>query len=56
MIVTKSSVRERSEAEARSKEKKISQLREFVARFGAGTRASQVQSRLRKLNAYSPKN
>ncbi len=54
MIVTKSSVRERSEAEARSKEKKISQLREFVARFGAGTRASQVQSRLREIERLQP--
>ena len=54
MIVTKSSVRERSEADARSKEKKISQLKEFVARFGAGTRASQVQSRLKEIDRLQP--
>lgn len=54
MIVTKSSVRERGEAEARSKEKKIAQLKEFVARFGAGTRASQVQSRLREIERLQP--
>jgi ATPase subunit of ABC transporter with duplicated ATPase domains len=54
MIATKSSVRERSEAEARSKEKKISQLKEFVARFGAGTRASQVQSRLKEIERLQP--
>jgi ATPase subunit of ABC transporter with duplicated ATPase domains len=54
MVVAKTSVRERSEADAKSKEKKISQLREFVARFGAGTRASQVQSRLREINRLQP--
>ncbi len=50
MVVAKTSVRERAELDAKSKEKKIAQLREFVARFGAGTRASQVQSRLREMN------
>ncbi len=54
MIVTKSSVRERSEADAKSKEKKISQLKDFVARFGAGTRASQVQSRLKEIEKLQP--
>jgi len=54
MLVTKTSVRERTEAENKSKEKKISQLREFVARFGAGTRASQVQSRIREINRLQP--
>ena len=54
MIVAKSSVRERAEADAKSKDKKISQLREFVARFGAGTRASQVQSRLREISRLQP--
>lgn len=54
MIVAKTSVRERAEADAKTKEKKITQLREFVARFGAGTRASQVQSRLREINRLQP--
>jgi ATPase subunit of ABC transporter with duplicated ATPase domains len=54
MIVAKTAVRERAEAEAKTKEKKIAQLREFVARFGAGTRASQVQSRLREINRLQP--
>lgn len=54
MIVAKSSVRERAEADAKSKEKKISQLREFVSKFGAGTRASQVQSRLREIARLQP--
>lgn len=54
MVVAKSSVRTHAETEAKSKEKKISQLREFVARFGAGTRASQVQSRLREIERLQP--
>lgn len=54
MVVMKSDVRTRSEDEAKSKEKKVAQLREFVARFGAGTRASQVQSRLREIERLQP--
>lgn len=54
MVIAKTAVRERAEAEAKTKEKKIAQLREFVARFGAGTRASQVQSRLREIDRLQP--
>lgn len=54
MIVAKTSAREGAELEAKSKEKKIAQLKEFVARFGAGTRASQVQSRLREIERLQP--
>ncbi len=54
MVVAKTSVRARTEEENKSKEKKISQLQEFVARFGAGTRASQVQSRIREINRLQP--
>ncbi len=54
MLVTKTSVHEKGESEARSKEKKISQLKEFVAKFSAGTRASQVQSRLREIERLQP--
>lgn len=54
MVVAKTSVREQADADAKSKEKKIAQLREFVARFGAGTRASQVQSRLREMAKLQP--
>jgi ATPase subunit of ABC transporter with duplicated ATPase domains len=54
MLITKTSVRERSEAENKTKDKKIAQLREFVSRFGAGTRASQVQSRLREIERLEP--
>jgi ATPase subunit of ABC transporter with duplicated ATPase domains len=54
MVVAKTSVRARAEEENKSKEKKISQLQEFVSRFGAGTRASQVQSRIREMNRLQP--
>lgn len=54
MVAAKTSVRERSELEAKSKEKKIAQLKEFVAKFGAGTRASQVQSRMREIDKLQP--
>jgi ATPase subunit of ABC transporter with duplicated ATPase domains len=54
MIFAKTSVHERAALDAKSKEKKIAQLREFVSRFGAGTRASQVQSRLREIDRLQP--
>lgn len=54
MVEAKTAVRERSEQDAKSREKKISQLKEFVARFGAGTRASQVQSRIRQIDRLQP--
>lgn len=54
MVAAKSSVRQSAEDAAKSKEKKIAQLKEFVARFSAGTRASQVQSRLREISRLQP--
>lgn len=54
MVETKTAVRDRADSEAKSKEKKIAQLQEFVSRFGAGTRASQVQSRLREIDRLQP--
>ncbi len=54
MLVTKTSVRGRTEDENKSKEKKVAQLREFVSRFGAGTRASQVQSRIKEIERLEP--
>jgi ATPase subunit of ABC transporter with duplicated ATPase domains len=54
MVEAKTAVRERAEADAKSKEKKISQLREFVAKFRSGTRASQVQSRMREIEKLQP--
>lgn len=54
MVAAKTAVRDRCEQEAKSKEKKIAQLKEFVSRFGAGTRASQVQSRVRQIERLQP--
>lgn len=54
MLVAKTSVRERAEHESKSKEKKIAQLKEFVSRFGAGSRASQVSSRVKEINRLEP--
>ena len=54
MLVAKTSHREKTELENKSKEKKAAQLKEFVARFSAGTRASQVQSRLREIERLDP--
>lgn len=54
MVSTKLAIRERQMQDIRSREKKISQLKEFVSRFSAGSRASQVQSRMREIkkNTY----
>jgi ATPase subunit of ABC transporter with duplicated ATPase domains len=54
MVVAKTSARDQSEQENKSKEKKVAQLKEFVSKFGAGSRASQVQSRLREINRLQP--
>ncbi len=54
MVMAKTSVRSRAEDEAKSKERKIAKLKEFVARFGAGSRASQVQSRMREMQRLQP--
>lgn len=54
MVMAKTAVRQRAEQDAKSKEKKIAQLREFVAKFGAGTRASQVQSRKKEIEKLQP--
>jgi ATPase subunit of ABC transporter with duplicated ATPase domains len=49
MIVAKVQSRQKIESENREKEKKIAQLQDFVARFGAGTRSSQTQSRKKEI-------
>lgn len=54
MLSAKSSIRSRAEDEAKSKEKKIARLKEFVAKFQAGSRASQVQSRIREIDRLQP--
>lgn len=54
MIFAKTSMRSSEENELRSKEKKIAKLKDFVSKFRAGTRASQVQSRIREINRLQP--
>ena len=49
MVMAKSQVRGRVESENADRRKKIAQLQDFVARFGAGTRAWQVQSRKKEI-------
>jgi ATPase subunit of ABC transporter with duplicated ATPase domains len=49
MVMAKSQVRSKVESENADKRKKIAQLQDFVARFHAGTRASQVQSRKKQI-------
>ncbi len=49
MVRHKGQVRNRVESENADKKKKVAQLQDFVARFHAGTRASQVQSRVRAM-------
>jgi ATPase subunit of ABC transporter with duplicated ATPase domains len=49
MVATKGQVRGKIEQENADRQKKVEQLQDFVARFGAGTRATQVQSRKRQI-------
>src|SRR5882762_2864639 len=53
MVRAKAGVRSRIESENADKMKRREQLQEFVARFSAGTRASQVQSRIKQLEKLS---
>jgi ATPase subunit of ABC transporter with duplicated ATPase domains len=49
MVLAKTQIRSRIEAENSVREKKIAQLNEFIARFSAGTRSSQVMSRKKEV-------
>jgi ATPase subunit of ABC transporter with duplicated ATPase domains len=49
MVVAKTQIRTQIEAQNAQREKKIAQLNEFIARFSAGTRSSQVQSRRKEV-------
>src|SRR5919112_5503584 len=49
MVVAKTQIRSKIESENQQREKKIAQLNDFIARFGAGTRASQVTSRRKEV-------
>jgi ATPase subunit of ABC transporter with duplicated ATPase domains len=49
MVLAKTQVRSRLESQNEAKEKKIAQLNDFIARFAAGTRSSQVASRKKEV-------
>jgi ATPase subunit of ABC transporter with duplicated ATPase domains len=49
MVMAKTQVRSQIESQNAQREKKIAQLNEFIARFAAGTRSSQVQSRRKEV-------
>jgi ATPase subunit of ABC transporter with duplicated ATPase domains len=49
MVMAKTQVRSQIESQNAQREKKIAQLQEFIARFSAGTRSSQVQSRRKEV-------
>ncbi len=49
MVMAKTQIRSTLESQNAQREKKISQLNEFIARFAAGTRSSQVTSRRKEV-------
>ncbi|MGD1095292.1 MAG: ATP-binding cassette domain-containing protein [Bryobacteraceae bacterium] len=49
MVLAKTQIRARVEAGNAQREKKIAQLKEFIQRFSAGTRSSQVTSRKKEV-------
>src|SRR5262249_25713433 len=49
MVLAKTQIRARMEAENAVREKKIAQLNDFIARFSAGTRSAQATSRKKEV-------
>ena len=49
MVLAKTNIRSRMEADNAVREKKIAQLNEFIARFSAGTRSAQATSRKKEV-------
>ena len=49
MVVAKTQIRASIEAQNAQREKKIAQLNDFIARFGAGTRSAQATSRRKEV-------
>ena len=49
MVMAKTQIRSRIEADNVQRDKKIAQLNEFIARFAAGTRSSQTTSRKKEV-------
>lgn len=54
MVRMKAAMRTRQEQEISQREKKIKDLQEFIAKFSAGTRATQVQSRRKQVEKLQP--
>ncbi len=55
MVMAKTQIRSRLESQNSQREKKIEQLQEFIARFSAGTRSSQVMSRKKEVERLESK-
>jgi ATPase subunit of ABC transporter with duplicated ATPase domains len=55
MVLAKTAIRSQIESQNAQREKKIAQLNEFIARFAAGTRSSQVQSRRKEVERLEVK-
>ncbi len=49
MVMAKTQIRSQIESQNEQREKKIAQLNDFIARFGAGTRAAQTTSRRKEV-------
>lgn len=49
MVMAKTQIRSRLETQNEQRDKKIAQLQDFIQRFSAGTRSSQVQSRRKEV-------
>jgi len=49
MLLAKTQIRSRIEADTAERQKKITQLNEFIARFSAGTRSAQTTSRKKEV-------
>jgi ATPase subunit of ABC transporter with duplicated ATPase domains len=49
MVMAKTNIRSRMEADNANREKKIAQLNDFIARFSAGTRSAQATSRKKEV-------
>ena len=54
MVRQKAQVRSRIDKESSAKEKKISELNDFLQRFSAGSRASQARSRAKQIEKLRP--
>ena len=54
MVRTKAAVRERQSQQNAQRDKKVKDLQEFISKFSAGTRATQVQSRKKLVEKLAP--